>query len=63
MEPSHEKNEYLGQVLAQQAKVDQELRRSRAPAAPAPAAAAGSRSKSVDLDALSQHKAASAPAE
>lgn len=41
MEPSPEKNEYLGQVLAQQAKVDQELRRSRAaPATPAPAAAA-----------------------
>src|SRR5689334_1992910 len=51
MEPSPEKNEYLGQVLAQQAKVDQELRRSRA--APATAAPAGldKRMMSIDYDA------------
>jgi len=58
-----EKNEYLGQVLAQQAKVDQELRRSRAPAAPALPGAADSRSKSGDLDELTRYNAASAPAD
>lgn len=56
MDPSQEKNAYLGQVLEQQARVDQELRRRAVPvtppSSPAPAsrAKAAAASSSVDLD-------------